>query len=49
MKERISKVYDQLLTKHKEQLKAMTKSIADISLSTIKGSLEDFHDEEKQE
>ncbi len=37
-------LYGQLLDKHKEPFKAITKSVTDVSQSTIEGSLEDFQD-----
>ncbi len=43
-KQAIAGVYDQLLDKHKEPFKSITKSMTDISLAIIEGSLEDFHD-----
>jgi hypothetical protein len=41
-KECISEVYNQLLAKHEEPLKAISNSVTAISLSTIEGSLADF-------
>jgi hypothetical protein len=38
----IARVYDQLLEKHEEPFKSVTKSITDVSLAIIEGSLEDF-------
>jgi hypothetical protein len=43
-KEAIARVYDQLLDKHKEPFKSITKSVTDVSLAIIEGSLEDFRD-----
>lgn len=43
-KDLISGVYNQLLDKHKEPFKDITKSVTEVSLSTIQGSLEDFRD-----
>jgi hypothetical protein len=43
-KQAITGVYDQLLEKHKEPFKSITKSVTDDSLAIIEGSLEDFHD-----
>ncbi len=40
----IAGVYDQLLEKHEEPFKSITKSVTDISLAIIEGSLEDFRD-----
>jgi hypothetical protein len=37
-------VYAELLDKHEVPFKAITKSVTDMSLSTIKGSLESFQD-----
>jgi hypothetical protein len=44
IKQAIAGVYDQLLDKHEEPFKSITKSITDIGLAIIKGSLEDFRD-----
>jgi hypothetical protein len=38
----IAKVYDQLLDKHEEPFKSITKSVTDVSLAISEGSLEDF-------
>jgi hypothetical protein len=43
-KQAIAGVYDQLLEKHEEPFKSITKSITDVSLAIIEGSLEDFRD-----
>jgi hypothetical protein len=43
-KQAITGVYDQLLDKHKEPFKSITKSVTDVSLAIFEGSLEDFHD-----
>jgi hypothetical protein len=43
-KQAIAGVYDQLLEKHEEPFKSITKSVTDISLAIIEGSLEDFRD-----
>jgi hypothetical protein len=43
-KEFICEIYDQLLAKHEDPFKAITKSVTVVSLSTIEGSLEDFRD-----
>jgi hypothetical protein len=40
----IAKVYDKLLDQHKELFKSITKSVTDVSLAIIEGSLEDFPD-----
>jgi hypothetical protein len=40
----IAEVYASLLDQHEEPFKANTKSVTDVSLSTIEGSLEDFLD-----
>jgi hypothetical protein len=40
----IAGVYTELLNQHEEPFKAIAKSITDVSLSTIEGSLEDFRD-----
>jgi hypothetical protein len=37
-------VYDQLLAQHDEPFKSITKSVTDVSLSIIEGSLEEFRD-----
>jgi hypothetical protein len=42
-KEAITKVYDKLLDQYEEPFKFITKSVTDISLAIIEGSLEDFH------
>ncbi len=41
-KKAIAGVYDQLLAQHDEPFKSITKSVTDVSLSIIEGSLEDF-------
>jgi hypothetical protein len=43
-KQAIAGVYEQLLDKHEEPFKSITKSVTDVSLAIIKGSLEDFCD-----
>jgi hypothetical protein len=43
-KQAIAGVYEQLLDKHKEPFKFITKSVTDLSLAIIEGSLEDFRD-----
>jgi len=43
-KQAIAGVYDQLLEKHEEPFKSITKSVTDVSLAIIEGSLEDFWD-----
>jgi hypothetical protein len=43
-KQAIAAVYDQLLEKHEEPFKSITKSVTDVSLAIIEGSLEDFRD-----
>jgi hypothetical protein len=43
-KQAIARVYEQLLDKHEEPFKSIKKSVTDISLAIIEGSLEDFHD-----
>jgi hypothetical protein len=43
-KKAIAGVYDQLLAQHDEPFKSITKSVTDVSLSIIEGSLEDFCD-----
>jgi hypothetical protein len=43
-KQAITGVYNQLLEQHGEPFKLITKSVTDVSLSIIEGSLEDFHD-----
>ncbi len=43
-KQAIAGVYDQLLEKHEEPFKSITKSVTDVSLAIIEGSLEDFRD-----
>jgi hypothetical protein len=40
----ITEVYDILLEQHQELFKAIAKSVTDVSLATIKSSLEDFRD-----
>jgi hypothetical protein len=40
----ITEVYDQLLDKQEEPFKLITKSITDVSLAIIEGSLQDFRD-----
>jgi hypothetical protein len=44
IKQAIAGVYDQLLDKHEEPFKSITKSVTDVSLAIIEGSLEDFCD-----
>jgi hypothetical protein len=41
-KQAITGVYEQLLDKHEEPFKSITKSVTDISLAIIEGALEDF-------
>jgi hypothetical protein len=41
-KKAIAEVYDQLLSQHDEPFKSITKSVTDVSLSIIEGSLEEF-------
>jgi hypothetical protein len=41
-KQAIAGVYDQLLAQHDEPFKSITKSVTDVSLSIIEGSLEEF-------
>jgi hypothetical protein len=43
-KQAISEVYDKLLDQHEEPFKSITKSVKDVSLTIIEGSLEDFRD-----
>ncbi len=43
-KQSITGVYEQLLDKHEEPFKSITKSVTDISLAIIEVSLEDFRD-----
>jgi hypothetical protein len=43
-KQAIARVYEQLLDKHEEPFKSITKSVTDVSLAVIEGSLEDFLD-----
>ncbi len=43
-KQAIAGVYDQLLAQHNELFKSITKSVTDVSLSIIEGSLEEFCD-----
>ncbi len=43
-KQAISEVYNQLHEKHKEPFRSFTKSVTDVSLAIIEGSLEDFRD-----
>jgi hypothetical protein len=43
-KDAIAKVYDKLLDQHEEPFKSIPKSVNDVSLATIKSSLEDFQD-----
>ena len=43
-KQAIAGVYDQLLAQHDKPFKSITKSVTDVSLSIIKGSLEEFRD-----
>jgi len=42
--EHIAQVYSQLEDKHEGPFIAITKSLTEVSLMTIKSSLEDFHD-----
>jgi hypothetical protein len=41
-KKAITGVYNQLLEHHEEPFKSITKSVTDVSLAIIEGSLEDF-------
>jgi hypothetical protein len=43
-KQAIARVYEQLLDKHKQPFKSITKSVTDFSLAVTEGSLEDFRD-----
>ncbi len=43
-KQAIAGVYDQLLAQHDEPFKSITKSVTEVSLSIIEGSLEEFRD-----
>jgi hypothetical protein len=43
-KQAIAEVYNQILDQHEEPLKLITKSVTDVSLTIIEGSLEDFRD-----
>jgi hypothetical protein len=43
-KQAIAGVYKQLLDKHEEPFRLITKSVTDVSLAIIEGSLEDFQD-----
>ncbi len=43
-KQAIAGVYEQLLDKHEEPFRSITKSVTDVSLAIIEGSLEDFQD-----
>jgi len=43
-KQAIAGVYNQLLAQHDEPFKSITKSVTDVSLSIIEGSLEEFRD-----
>jgi hypothetical protein len=43
-KKAIARVYDQPLAQHDEPFKSITKSVTDVGLSIIEGSLEEFHD-----
>jgi hypothetical protein len=43
-KNQIAHIYNQPLDKLEEHFKTLTKSLTDIRLTTIKGSLEDFPD-----
>jgi hypothetical protein len=43
-KQAIAGVYNQLLDKQEEPFKSITKSVTDVSLAIIEGSLEDFRD-----
>jgi len=43
-KQAISGVYNKLLAQHDEPFKSITKSVTDVSLSIIEGSLEEFRD-----
>jgi hypothetical protein len=40
----IAEVYNKLLDQHEEPFKAITKSVTDVSLATVEGTLEDFRD-----
>jgi hypothetical protein len=37
-------MYEQLLDKQEEPIRSITKSVIDVSLAIIEGSLEDFRD-----
>jgi hypothetical protein len=43
-KDAIAQVYNKLLDQHEEPFKSVTKSVTDVSLATIKSSLEDILD-----
>jgi hypothetical protein len=43
-KTQIAGIYTQLLDKHEEPFRAITKSVTDLSLTTIEGRLENFCD-----
>jgi hypothetical protein len=43
-KQAIAEVYNKLHDQHKEPFKSITKSVTDVSLAIIKGSMEDFRD-----
>jgi hypothetical protein len=43
-KNAITEVYQKLLDQHEEPFKSITKSVTDVSLAIIEGSLEDFRD-----
>jgi len=43
-KQAIAGVYEQLLNKHEQPFKSITKSVTDFSLAITEGSLEDFRD-----
>jgi hypothetical protein len=43
-KQAIAEVYSKLLDQHEEPFKSITKSVTDVSLAIIEGSLEDFRD-----
>jgi hypothetical protein len=43
-KQAIAEVYNKLLDQHEEPFKSITKSVTDVSLAIIEGSLEDFRD-----
>jgi hypothetical protein len=43
-KQAIAEVYCKLLDQHEEPFRSITKSVTDVSLAIIEGSLEDFRD-----